>query len=109
MSANTSASSRFRCFPFRGIEERGRLGARTGFFARRMYCIHRKGEGPHFKQPSGSNDGLSLLPYGVGEVYEVTVNIGDYLVVEGFAEVEMRQSERQPNPTIQRRKPSGDT
>ena len=58
------------------------------------------------KQPYGEIEGLSLDAYRVGQVYEVTTNLANYLVAEGFGVVEMRAKDpHAANPTgIERRK-----
>ena len=46
------------------------------------------------RQPSGSVDGLSLTLYRVGRSYEVDALLGQYLVMEGYAVIEMRRRQR---------------
>jgi hypothetical protein len=55
------------------------------------------------KQPTGSANGLSLRYYRVGKVYDVPAALASYLVAEGFAEIEMRNSGGPP-PAAERRK-----
>jgi hypothetical protein len=58
------------------------------------------------RQPTGSIEGISLNYYRQGQVYDVPAAIGEYLVAEGFAIVEMRK-EAKPgvSPVDRRRKP----
>ena len=44
------------------------------------------------KQPNGHLDGTSLAHFRVGQVYEVPPSHAEYLVMEGFAVVEMRRN-----------------
>ena len=46
------------------------------------------------KQPTGTLDGVSLAHYHVGKVYEVPASLGEYLVMEGYAIIEMRRAQR---------------
>ena len=46
------------------------------------------------KQPTGTANGLSLGCYKVGGVYDLAPFLADYLVLEGFARVEMRTKDR---------------
>lgn len=46
------------------------------------------------RSPRGVVDGVSLHYYHAGEAYEVTPQLGEYLVAEGFASIEMRQRQR---------------
>ncbi len=43
------------------------------------------------REPLGTLNGSALSGYRIGEVYDLPVIVADYLVVEGFAIVEMRQ------------------
>jgi hypothetical protein len=46
------------------------------------------------RQPWGSVDGMSLQYYHPGATYEVAAELAEYLVVEGFATIEMRHHQR---------------
>jgi hypothetical protein len=46
------------------------------------------------RQPHGVVDGMSLEYYHAGEAYEITAELAEYLVAEGFASIEMRQRQR---------------
>lgn len=60
------------------------------------------------KQPTGIVAGVSLKNYRPGRVYEVTGYLANYLIVEGFALVEMRQQNRSSRvrPNERRRGPN---
>ena len=55
------------------------------------------------KEPSGLVQGVSLASYKLGQVYDIPANLADYLVLEGYAQSEMRISEQSP-PSVERRK-----
>jgi hypothetical protein len=46
------------------------------------------------RRPRGVVDGMSLHYYHAGEAYDVTPQLAEYLVAEGFASIEMRQRQR---------------
>ncbi len=46
------------------------------------------------KQPSGRVNGLELSYYKPGRTYELTPALADYLVMEGYAVIEMRRERR---------------
>jgi hypothetical protein len=57
------------------------------------------------KRPRGSIDGVSIGFYRIGESYDVTAMLGQYLMAEGFAQLEMRvgQRSRRPRPSERRK------
>jgi hypothetical protein len=57
------------------------------------------------KQPYGTIHGVSLNHYKVGSIYDMPPTLSEYLVLERFARVEMRQNEKQWHPNDRRRKP----
>lgn len=50
------------------------------------------------RAPRGVVDGISLHHYHAGESYDMTPLLAEYLVVEGFASIEMRQRQRSSRP-----------
>jgi hypothetical protein len=46
------------------------------------------------RQPSGSVDGISLGYFRVGRTYELDPLLAQYLVLEGYAVIEMRRLQR---------------
>lgn len=50
------------------------------------------------RAPRGVVDGMSLHYYHAGEAYDVTPELAEYLVAEGFASIEMRQRQRSSRP-----------
>ena len=48
------------------------------------------------RQPIGMVQGMSLNYYRTGEVYELPPSLAEYLVMERYAIVEMRDRERKP-------------
>jgi len=48
------------------------------------------------RQPMGMVQGMSLNYYRVGEVYELPPSLAEYLVMEKYAIIEMRNRERKP-------------
>jgi hypothetical protein len=46
------------------------------------------------RQPSGAVDGVSLRDYAMGRRYDLPSSLAEYLVAQGFAFLEMRQSAR---------------
>lgn len=55
------------------------------------------------RQPIGSVDGVPLLNYLVGVVYDLPANIANYLVAEGFAIFEQRK-EKKEYPVVEDRR-----
>lgn len=49
---------------------------------------------------------MSLHYYHPGEAYDVSPELAEYLVAEGFASIEMRQRERSSRPRINDRRRS---
>ena len=43
------------------------------------------------KRPTGALDGMALKYYVPGQVYDLSAPVADYLVMEGFAKLEMRR------------------
>ena len=58
------------------------------------------------RPPRGVVDGMSLHYYHAGEAYDVSSELAEYLVAEGFAWVEMRQRQRSSRPRAQDRRRS---
>jgi hypothetical protein len=58
------------------------------------------------RQPRGVIDGMSLHYYHAGHAYDVTPELAEYLVAEGFASIEMRQRERSSRPRANDRRRS---
>ena len=56
------------------------------------------------RHPTGSVDGVSVECYQVGCVYDMAAVIADYLILNGYAEVEMRS--RNEPIAVDRRKAS---
>ena len=46
------------------------------------------------RQPVGMVQGMSLIYYRQGEVYELPTSLAEYLVMENYAIVEMRHPEK---------------
>jgi len=46
------------------------------------------------RRPTGVVDGMSLHYYHLGQAYEVSYELAEYLVASGFASIEMRRSNR---------------
>lgn len=44
------------------------------------------------RRPTGTLEGMPLKRYLQGEVYDVSPSVGDFLVLQGFAKIEMRRS-----------------
>jgi len=57
------------------------------------------------REPKGVIDGMSLHYYHAGEAYDMSAQLGEYLVAEGYASIEMRRRERsaRPRPRDRRR------
>ena len=51
------------------------------------------------RQPLGRIEGISLSHYRVGHTYELPPSIAEYLVMEGYAKLEMRRIEAFVNDT----------
>ena len=58
------------------------------------------------RTPRGVVDGMSLHYYHPGEAYDVSPELAEYLVAEGFASIEMRQRERSSRPRMNDRRRS---
>jgi hypothetical protein len=57
------------------------------------------------REPHGTLNGSALSQYRTGEVYDLPVSVGEYLVVEGFAIVEMRNADHpEASVRIERRR-----
>ena len=50
------------------------------------------------RQPVGKVQGMSLNYYRPGEVYDLAPSLAEYLIMEKYAIVEMRDRERNPIP-----------
>ena len=50
------------------------------------------------RQPLGTVQGMSLKHYRPGEVYELPPSLAEYLVMEQFAILEMRDRDKPPVP-----------
>jgi hypothetical protein len=46
------------------------------------------------RQPFGTVNGIALHQYRPGHVYELPPSLADYLVLQGFAIIEMRRAQR---------------
>jgi hypothetical protein len=55
------------------------------------------------RQPIGMVQGMSLNYYRAGEVYELPPSLAEYLVMEKYAIVEMRDREQRPPVGQERR------
>jgi hypothetical protein len=58
------------------------------------------------RPPRGIVDGMSLHYYHRGEAYDVSAELAEYLVAEGFASIEMRQRQRSSRPRAHDRRRS---
>jgi hypothetical protein len=56
------------------------------------------------RQPIGMVQGMSLNYYRAGEVYELPPSLAEYLVMERYAIIEMRDRERKPIPIAEERR-----
>ena len=56
------------------------------------------------RQPIGMIQGMSLNYYRPGEVYDLPPSLAEYLVMERFAIVEMRDREKQQAPVAEERR-----
>jgi hypothetical protein len=59
------------------------------------------------RQPIGMVQGMSLNYYRPGEVYELPPSLAEYLVMEQYAIVEMRDRDKQHGPVDQERRGAG--
>ena len=59
------------------------------------------------RQPIGMIQGMSLNYYRPGEVYELPPSLAEYLVMEKYAIVEMRDREKQQGPAGEERRGAG--
>ena len=58
------------------------------------------------RAPRGVVDGISLHYYHLGEAYDVSSQLAEYLVAAGYASIEMRQRQRSSRPRSRdRRRP----
>ncbi len=55
------------------------------------------------KQPIGTVEGFALHYYRAGHIYEVTPTLANYLVAEGFATFELRDSDSKQGHDPERR------
>ena len=56
------------------------------------------------RQPHGTVSGVSLSSYRSGEVYDIPATLAEYLVMESYAILEMRDRDRPPVPVpVERR------
>ena len=56
------------------------------------------------RQPRGTVSGVTLSHYRPGEVYDIPAILAEYLVMEQFAMLEMRDPDRRPVPVgVERR------
>jgi hypothetical protein len=56
------------------------------------------------RQPRGTVSGVTLSHYRPGEVYDIPAILAEYLVMEQFAMLEMRDRDRPPVPVeVERR------
>ena len=58
------------------------------------------------RAPRGVVDGMSLHYYHQGEAYELAQELGEYLVAEGYAAIEMRRRQRSSRPRSHERRQS---
>jgi hypothetical protein len=56
------------------------------------------------KQPIGIVQGMSLNYYRPGEVYDLPPSLAEYLVMEKYAIVEMRDREKRATPVAEERR-----
>ena len=59
------------------------------------------------RQPIGMVQGMSLNYYRPGEVYDLPPSLAEYLVMEKYAIVEMRDREKQQGPVAEERRGAG--
>ena len=56
------------------------------------------------QQPKGTVSGASLRSYRPGEVYDIPSTLADYLILEKYAILEMRDRERRVPVAVERRR-----
>ena len=56
------------------------------------------------RQPFGTVQGVSLKHYRLGEVYELPAALAEYLVMEEYAALEMRDREKARVPVAEERR-----
>ena len=56
------------------------------------------------RQPRGNLHGVRLDSYKPGRTYELDPSVADYLVIEGFAMVEMRRTQRRDRARVSDRR-----
>jgi len=56
------------------------------------------------RQANGSIDGIGLACYRVGCTYDISSGLAEYLVLEGYAVVDMRRGVRSPRPRKRQRR-----
>ena len=56
------------------------------------------------RQPIGMVQGMSLNYYRPGEVYELPPSLAEYLVMEKYAIIEMRNREKAHAPVVEERR-----
>ena len=56
------------------------------------------------RQPLGIDQGMSLHRFRVGEVYDLPPSLAEYLVMESYAIVEMRDRDKPPVPISEERR-----
>ena len=56
------------------------------------------------KQPTGNVDGVSLADYHPGQAYDVQPLLADYLMMQGFATIELRREQKSDDERMGRRK-----
>ncbi len=59
------------------------------------------------RQPIGMVQGMSLNYYRPGEVYELPPSLAEYLVMEEYAIIEMRNREKARAPVVEERRRAG--
>jgi hypothetical protein len=56
------------------------------------------------RQPQGTVSGVSLRSYRPGEVYDIPSTLADYLILEEYAILEMRNRESRVPVAVERRR-----
>jgi hypothetical protein len=56
------------------------------------------------RQPQGTVSGVSLRSYRPGEVYDISSTLADYLILEEYAILEMRNRESRVPVAVERRR-----
>ncbi len=59
------------------------------------------------RQPSGVVQGMSLNYYRPGEVYDLSPSLAEYLVMEKYAIIEMRDRAQHHRPVVEERRSAG--